>query len=1420
MSSQKPTNQQGRVTPDALKHLALSKVVYAANDTKNQRYAGSTSAERLTQALKDPKIASLIGDDWSVCHSTRDAAVFVNKSTHEAVLAIRGSQEIDRDFIANDFLAAVGMYNSRTETTLKSEGPYLDELRRDGFSISTTGHSMGGDVASAIGGMLGIPVYTFNSPELMHKHRLHTNNRDANTKNGNVHHYRHEGDIISMIKTDGTEARTFILIENRSCSKFDVLCAHSIDNMLEGMSTIASKNENQEFSHPESSTPFKSSKQATGKESPISEQGAQTTPSKEKPKMSDETKESNSNDHNHVHHTIDLDTTSVASKIQTMEIKLIGTENGLFRVTETFEVQMLIGQEIITKQFQILRPSPHVLAATSVGKSTFVSQAVMQVLNPGKIDVGALFRDSLESAGVAFATSVVTEKMIPLVDDNTKLGSQLGATAVTGTYLLLKGDARGALKASFNNIASAIMEHATGLPISLGQKDIAANGQLFGSGIQLGYVDRKHVSMQLHAVNFGLHFDDYHEIRSLRNGQVVERKAHEIGFHGGAFGADCSAGLQSGYEASSKTSSTTANGVTKDQWFDRDFNNELNVSFQLGSRRARFRILPAFSSLERRFTLEYRKDGGDINMRSGCPLQHKDLLSFSPMQQQSDPPKSDGQTVLDQLVLFFDSQQYFIYFLGNERSKSANEEHKKIANIVLQKLEGRTEHDLQRNTITKTKKRWFGLSKKRWIQVLTIGRAEESHSETQNRETNGQIISTVQTKTVVSQYTKDEEHGKVKQKETITNRIDSKTTLYSKSDGSSMTSRHTDTVDENGRHNIKHEDDLHRETNETTICDENGKTVKKIESEHMIGQSSEVTSGPAQVLQQKSGLLKTKKETEVTRVIYRDKRSEKIHDENGDTKTSTYNSGEKREADGFQTYITETETSSSNGFLLVNQKIEIREKRKAIRLNSNGELEVKPDGGSEVRIQRETKPGFLWDEVKEKVTEQKQGETPVEGKERVVSTTLSPGANRCLSIAVSKTLQGAYQIYMRWQKQSKEKQDFDKREEMKENEAKKQKKEYKRKKFVPKEPLVTAGELKRAMFDLTIDMGEGWGVAMATNLASHTKQLGDAVPWAFFILATCAAIRHGLWCSDEKTSQEKERTVHEEEEEKKQKANPNYKREPFVPTKKKIAQKNIQAGLKTKGYYYDTGEEDFDALVFGCVEVARVGIQLSLAAIELSCSGPLQFFISQIISAGLQTYTAVRKYNLGWADIWKPLLGSCLSAGFGTAVSYCGGLGVSYLLGATALTLTGSATIVVATSACFVAGSYLFSWWWNSWSGDRAHHELNGLLKKWGISTEDSREETKRKWKKLCLKHHPDKGGDTKKFQELQNDFDRIFEIYEEKIDEEVAKKENIDVDYLANLYKILRAFIAKLRSENIDEKTMKKKFDLYLGWIKKEKEI
>lgn len=196
----KPWDNQPIINSDVINHSVLADVIYSATNLDLPSHVS------INNRLSQPDIIKAIGSGWQVSQlndgrylSTHDAAVIENASLGIAILTCRGTDfegNIIRDFLLNDIGGFVGIGGNRVETTLATGLDAKAYCQEKGYLLSSTGHSLGGSVASAVAGLLGIPVYTFNAPELRHSlGGEYTSGRE----NISAYHFKLDKDMVAYL---------------------------------------------------------------------------------------------------------------------------------------------------------------------------------------------------------------------------------------------------------------------------------------------------------------------------------------------------------------------------------------------------------------------------------------------------------------------------------------------------------------------------------------------------------------------------------------------------------------------------------------------------------------------------------------------------------------------------------------------------------------------------------------------------------------------------------------------------------------------------------------------------------------------------------------------------------------------------------------------------------------------------------------------------------------------------------------------------------------------------------------------------------------------------------------------------------------------------------------------------------------------
>lgn len=90
-----------------------------------------------------------------------------------------------------------------------------------------TGHSLGGSVASAVGSILDVYVYTYNAPELRHS----LAGRQSHADPSKIHHFRLEGDLVSLLGGTVFPQRDGTTLTVPSSNLLSPISAHRLTNL-------------------------------------------------------------------------------------------------------------------------------------------------------------------------------------------------------------------------------------------------------------------------------------------------------------------------------------------------------------------------------------------------------------------------------------------------------------------------------------------------------------------------------------------------------------------------------------------------------------------------------------------------------------------------------------------------------------------------------------------------------------------------------------------------------------------------------------------------------------------------------------------------------------------------------------------------------------------------------------------------------------------------------------------------------------------------------------------------------------------------------------------------------------------------------------------------------------------------------------
>jgi len=1000
----------------------------------------------------DGNVQEFIGAGWMVMYKDADVAVYVNNSRRWAVRSWRGTDfTLWRDWVNNmDGLFHQG--DGRIMRNIHQTHGIIKSLEGSGYTIMETGHSAGGDYASGAGALEQHQVYVFNAPQYGHQHDKFSYMRAQLAWEGKLHSYVHQGDLVYKIDTDRSATwlhqREHNLILNSDLpprwSSTDTLSvlksplpslelarklfqnvvdemkyrihAHSMDNTLRDLSGGKWKG----FS---SRDPAATSNNDIVNLLLSAHDAHRATPCAAPP-----------------HH-------------QQPKVTLIKSTND----------HLFFGNDKVFARFQLAdgqtrdvliddhpRLSKHTTRAMSIWKKTLFGNTARKMTEAGHIDLKSLLRDSTRPAIVGFVDSVAADKLNKVFGANICVGS-IGTNV---GYAVLSGDSRAAIEIATNGALSQVASSVAGLPISAGVRHTSASGQLFGSGICQESLTRAHVSFgNNNCVAFGLHFDNILTKRALRNGQTVTTFAHETGAHVEVAGAlDAAIGLRSGYDISSKIVRTDDHGITTEKWFDRQFSGEFDLSLQFGSRKASFRLLPAFSSHTRHIRREFRKDGGDLATRRGLQCKHQDLPS------------------------------YVLIPLARSSCADAIAKDSTGALARCKAVDGRTEHDKVRKTIRHKKTRFFCFHE-RWTEIKVYGIAEENKSSPVKNtiSCSGWSLNRCRawtTDTTFAKFLRVTKDGVAsKYQETVTCTVHTKSQLISPL-VFNLASRQFQLNGESVT-----EVDQHRLLRDATWKDTMGKCTGKSKTESVLGESTALKES-LNYVRRYDGTTSSEQVTDIWKETFEDKRREIQMDAQGKiTSDRTFKPGERRAASGLHLHIVDKKNVTGGFFkLTVTDDIDTTSQKYTTHTGVSGGERIPFGTKTQEHVHRVTETGFIFN----KTTDLKR---TTKGTTTTTTTNLSPGSQMVVSNLCMELLETFAIVYDRYCRQ---------------REA-----EKKGEKLPEGENPLSWSDVARAAQRIFIDSSELLLLGRIADVAYLTKTLLKGCSYAVLAIAFFAFIRYG-----------------------------------------------------------------------------------------------------------------------------------------------------------------------------------------------------------------------------------------------------------------------------------------------------------------------
>jgi hypothetical protein len=212
------------------------------------------------------------------------------------------------------------------------------------------------------------------------------------------------------------------------------------------------------------------------------------------------------------------------------------------------------------------------------------------------------------------------------------VGGIIASGGVDAAFSLLHGDVVAARSAGLQSIANAVLNAASGLPISFNQSYKVSAGQLFGSGVLYSHEKSDNLGFSvglpggIGEIVGGASVGMFHNKVSdtyRKNGFIVQREADGIGAMAKASAFSVSAGWYNGVESyQPKTTQYVDNSgrqVNRTDWGERSFEGEFDVRINAGDRLFSKALLPALRSVEHFHWYETLADGSAFRRNEGLP---------------------------------------------------------------------------------------------------------------------------------------------------------------------------------------------------------------------------------------------------------------------------------------------------------------------------------------------------------------------------------------------------------------------------------------------------------------------------------------------------------------------------------------------------------------------------------------------------------------------------------------------------------------------------------------------------------------------------------------------------------------------------------------------------------------------------------
>jgi hypothetical protein len=305
------------------------------------------------------------------------------------------------------------------------------------------------------------------------------------------------------------------------------------------------------------------------------------------------------------------------------------------------------------------------------------------------------------------------------------------------------------------------------------------------------------------------------------------------------------------------------------------------------------------------------------------------------------------------------------------------------------------------------------------------------------------------------------------------------------------------------------------------------------------------------------------------------------------------------------------------------------------------------------------------------------------------------------------------------------------------------------------------GDVAKSMSELFVNVGEGYFAGHAANMLTTMESHLDALQISLITLVGGHLLRFGInWFAKPKENGGDDKSIMK-----------------MLPATEMCI--DAAAAIAKSGLYYVT-----------------------LGA-EFAYKSPVIFGATQIISAGQQVVTALLNEKLSVKDalisvapnVGIALVSSAASILVQKGVTCCLGAALGGTIAMTAL------TVIVPTIAFWATRKLLTAFV----IGQPEGKELERLLKKYELKKDADISEIKKEYRKLCLEKHPDKGGSTAAFQELNGDFDKIAALHMMR---EIPKQKDVKkMSVFQAAYEKMRQVIAYFKKTEVSSEKLEQCF-------------